>query len=302
MNETSEVMLSGTSVCQIDTWSPEETDALNRRLWHLFERQFSRKTQGDSTSLPVEEAGELMESIVYTLKLHQDAHNLPDQALLEGSADELFARAQRTAIAMLDETSRLYQRTVETVRTFESRSLADTLRGIGCFFRRYDVRLAAHQMPADIDYQLCHPIADSLTGVRYVREYLTRLNVENALLTRFDPERAVALLRRVSPLYGELLINLYEPVAANATGLAMLGGGETLLEITDAQSEMIAERLSGMPAPEARRALSAAAVAACRKLGLVDIASVRYLRQTAVALYPRLTAAPGSAKGVFASV
>ena len=247
----------------------------------------------------VEEAAELMASIQFTLQCQLTVQALPQRTLLTADLGALFRAGQRTVLALRQRAQRLYETACAQVRQFGSRSLADTLRGIGVFFARYDAYLYAHQIPADIDYQLCLPVPDALLGVVWVTDYMQRLMVENTLLTRLEPERVVRLLRRVHPSYGELLINLYEPVAANVVGLSLLGGGETLLEIDATQGERIRNQLLADGDAAALAALERAAATACERLDITDAASVRYLAATARALYPRVKAAPEGYRGVF---
>ncbi len=279
--------------------TPAEQEALQARLWPLWEKQFARKTQGDHSSLRVETAQELMESILFTLRFYLQAQGLSVRLLLTQPIEPLFAAAQQALLQTVADTQELYLRACATVQTFQSRTLAESLRGIAPFFRLYDARLAAQSIPADIDYPLCEPIPDTPAGVCYIRSYLNRLCLENALLTRFLPDRVLRLLTRSCPDYRNAPINLYEPVAACVTGLALLGGGETLLEITPAQGERLAAHLRGQSPTQARRLLSDAAQAACLRLGLTDGPSVQSMQHAAVALYPRLSASPGSERGVF---
>lgn len=277
-----------------------ENAALQARLLPLLAAQVRRKTQGDSASLRLETAGELLTSILFTLRCHLQAKRLPFRTLLSADLPSLFAQAQQTVLALLADTRALYDLACATIDPLGSRSLSDTLRGIGKFFAQYDARLAAHQIPADIDYPLCRPVPETLSGVIYVRTYLQHLLVEHALLSRLDAVRVRSLLRRVSSEYGELLINLYEPVAANVAGLCMLGGGITLVEITPAQGRRIRDRVAAVPPPEARATLAQAALTAYRQLGLRGLGGERYLCAASIALYPRLTADPGAFAGVFA--
>lgn len=279
--------------------TPAEQEALQARLWQLWEKQFTRKTQGDHSSLRVETAQELMESILFTLRFYLQAQGLSVRLLLTQPAEPLFAAAQQALLQAVADTQELYLRACATVRPFQSRTLAESLRGIAPFFRLYDARLAAHSIPADIDYPLCEPVPDTPAGVCYIRSYLNRLCLENALLTRFNPDRVLRLLTRSCPDYRNAPVNLYEPIAACVTGLALLGGGETLLEITPAQGERLASLINSQTHVQAHRLLADAAKAACLRLGLADSPSVRYLQRASVALYPRLTAAPGSERGVF---
>ena len=277
-----------------------EESTLHGRLFPLLAAQMQKKTQGDSASMRVEEAAELMDSIQFTLRCQLAAEGLPLRALLAADLPALFAAGQHTVLGLLAQAKQLYEAACASVQAFGNRSLADTLRGIGGFFARYDARLYAHQIPADIDYQLCLPVPDALCGVLWVAEYLRRLLTENALLTRFDAARVTRLLARVHPDYGALLINLYEPAAANTVGLALLGGGETLLEVTPAQGARIYGLLKPLPQAGGEAMLQNAATAACVRLGLTGNADAAYLRETARALWPRLLAAPESYRGVFA--
>jgi len=277
----------------------EEAAEAQARLWALLRRQTALKTQGDSASLPEEEAAELLDSVVYTLKLYLEARGLPLRTLLTENPHALLAAAQQTVRDRLLETGRLYRTALRTVRTFGSRSLADTLAGIAGFFKAYDDRLYAHRVPADIDYPLCRPVPDSLRGVTWLQEYLNRLLLENELLCRFSPARVAALLTRARPEYGDLIVNLYEPVAADVTGLSLLGCGETLLELTPAQAERIAGRMRALAPAAARSLLRSAAVDAGRRLGLSGPCAA-YLAETAETLYPRIVAGETSADGVFA--
>jgi len=282
-----------------EAWSEADSQTLQQRMWQLLERLIRQKTQGDSTSLRYEDAAELMESAMFTLQTHLTENNLPQSLLLTADMNALFRAAQSTLLQMVEASRALYGSALQAVETLGSRSLRDTLTGIGGFFSMYDARLYAHRIPADIDYQLCHPIPDSVAGVCYIREYLRRLLIENEMVTRFDRARAIALLRRVNPLYGELLVNLYEPIAADVVGLSLLGGGETLLEVLPAQATAIYERLNRLSPTVARAELRTAAAEGCARLGIAAPESLQYLGLTAEALYPRIMAAPQSAYGVF---
>jgi hypothetical protein len=82
----------------------------------------------------------------------------------------------------------------------------------------------------------------------------------------------------------------------------MLGGGETLLEVTAAQGGRIAKQLSPLPPSAARALLQAAARNACGRLALSRPGACAYLAETAAALYPRIAADPSAVRGVFSTV
>ena len=280
----------------------EEQNVAQARLWALLARQARLRTQGDHSSLREEDAAELLDSLVFTLRYQLFREGLALPALLTADLAEMLQRGQASLQACFCETEALYDTALRTVAALGSRSLQDTLKGVGAFFRPYDVRLFAHRISADIDYQLCLPVPEGLRGVLYVRSYLERLLCENALITRFATERVLPLLRRASPDYRDLLINLYEPVAAAAVGLSLLGGGETLLELTRAQAEHIHRKLTVIPPGGARALLWEAAEAACRRLCVTDAGAVSYLCETARTFRPRIALSPEAACAVFSAV
>lgn len=280
----------------------EEQNVVQARLWALLARQARLRTQGDHSSLREEDAAELLDSLVFTLRYQLFREGLALRALLTADLAELLQRGQAALQACFGETEALYDTALRTVAAFGSRSLQDTLKGVGVFFRAYDVRLYAHRIPAEFDYQLCLPVPDGLRGVLYVHSYLERLLGENALLMRFSPARVTALLGRFAPEYRDLLINLYEPVAAVTVGLSLLGGGETLLELTRAQAEQIHWMLSAFPPVAAHNWLSEAAEAACRRLIITDASAVSYLCEAAKTFHPRIALSAEAACAVFSAV
>lgn len=282
-------------------FTSEEENEIKARLYIMLSRQARLRTQGDHSSLREEDAAELLRSLVFSLQFQINRTGLPARTLLTADLTEMLGQAEAALIHELNTAKTLYTIALRGVAVFGSRSLADTLSGLGQFFRWYDVRLYAHRIPGSVDYPLCLPVSDAPGGVLFIRDYLERLLNENALVTRFAPSRVVGLLHRASPDYRDLLFNLYEPVAANAVGLSLLGGGETALSVTREQAEEIHRILLEQSPAQARKRLAAAARAACGWLSLSDRKAISYLSQAAKVLYPRIAVSPQSAAGVFSA-
>ncbi len=111
---------------------------------------------------------------------------------------------------------------------------------------------------------------ETLLGVDYIHEYLTRLLVEADFLRRFDVDRCVRVLGHSSPDFEDLLVNLYEPVATNAIGRVLTGKEPTPLWISDARRAEIALRLGPLTGAQRGRAMRQAASATCDALGIHD--------------------------------
>ena len=259
-------------------FSPEEAAALRQKLWPLLARQAGLYTGCGSSSLPEDTARELLCSLCYTLKVWFQAG---------GAASQPLADADLEAGSAPD---------------LKNRSLADTLDSIGAFFQRYDLRFFAHCIPCDIDYPLCRAVPEALPGVDYILAYLDRLGMEHALLRPFAPSRVRRLLAAGCPDPVGLLVNLCEPVLANAVGLTLLGEDPRELESTPQRRTRLCEYFEPLPPHRARAALRDGAARLCPGLGLPTPAA-DYFMDTAQALHPRIEAAlPNRLNGVFLSL
>lgn len=247
-------------------------------LYAFLARRVGLYTGLDHSSVPTGLAEELFASTAFTLE---------QGGCAPGSLEEQFTAGLAATRRKLEYGKTLWQAVCESLPQIENRSLRDTVRNIGAFWRRYDYRFFAHQIPCDIDYQLCHPVSEAWQGVDYVNAYLERLWMENDFLNRFDPRYVKGLLTAYCRDYEGLLINLYEPTATNALGLALLGGDFSKLNITSEQREEI----GGVLRREGPECMEAAAEKLTALLGLQPKAAEEYLQGLGADLSPRLRAA-----------
>lgn len=237
-------------------------------------RHMALYTSGDHSSVPTAMAQELFTSIRFTLAQGPEGG---------GDLEERFAAGLAVTRKNLDYGKRLWRAVCGSLPRINNLSRTDTLRSMGGFFRQYDCRFFAHQIPCDIDYQLSQPVPDELEGINYVNRYLTHLAVEHDILNRFDPGRAAALLKTVYGDYCGLLVNLYEPVATNALALAVVGGDVAGLSVSAEEREEFARLLVGRP-----EVLKRGAEKLSTLLDLRSVTARRYLARTAAGLLPRI--------------
>lgn len=279
----------------------EEQRLFRARMWALLKRRVRWETMGDASSLRIEQAEELLRSIAFTLNAYLQYTGEERRVLLTGDLNDLLLKGQDMLSALVRETKTLYDEARCAVRDFGNLSLRDTLRNIGGFFARYQPLSYAHQIPADIDYQLSQPVSESAEGVLYIREYLRRLLFENAFLARFSQADVCAALERYYGDYREPLVNLFEPVAACALGLSILDGGVRTLQIDPTQLSALEKRFQALDDADARALLDRAASRVLTRLDLLTPFSLSYLQKSARALLPRIRAAQ-SLSGVFPTV
>lgn len=274
--------------------SREAWQTVQLKLWNLLAKRTGRYTMQESSSVSVETAQELLESICFTLRISL-SENPDTQKLLEAAnLDELLVAGQKILEAKSEATRQLWQLACLSAPSIENTSYRDTLQSIGGFFKHYDYRFFAHLIPCDIDYQLCHPVPEAYVGVEYVSEYLHRVLTENEILHCFDHILVQKLLTSYCSDYQGLLINLCEPVIVNGIGLSLLGEEPTLLQITASDRATLMRRFELLSEAEARAALGEAADRFCCRLNLTDPFTKDYVNNTAIELYPRLAVAVSS--------
>lgn len=265
--------------------------ALQAGLYRLLEKRVRYMTMGDSTSVRAETAEELLKSIIYALELYARESGLPRSALLARDICDVYDDAIDVLEREKARAKALYERALAYVPPVGNRSYNDTLKGLGLFFRRYDPRVMAHDIPCDIDYQLCIPVDERLQGVSYVLEYLQRLLYEQAFLARLDGERVKRLLYKYCPDPAEQLINLCEPAIVNAIGASMAGLSVSRLEVPASAGARLAKTIANTDAATVGAKAERASEAVCDALALCEACCRDYVEYVARALCPRLTAA-----------
>ena len=219
--------------------------AWQAKLWELLRLQTERYTMGQSTSLREDTTQALLRSICFSLEQLQQAQ--PERELLGETPETLLREAAEAVRRQTARTRLQYQRACRCLYQEESLSLRETVTGIGTFFRAYDPYFYAAEVPCDIDYQLAHPVPEELLGVAWLRAYLDRLLTEDTVLRRFAPVAVRRVLSAACPDHRELLVNLYEPVAAAALGVTMTEGDLFALDMTAAGQAALTTMLTPMP-------------------------------------------------------
>lgn len=285
----------GTSIA-----TPEEIAVFQERFARLLERRTAIYTMGDSTSVPTHVALDLLRSVCFVLGIEPGQAEVPERLLSIDLEDE-FRRRLADIERKVELAGELWREVIATMPAIPNIALQDTLASIGNFPRFYDFRSMAHEIPVSIDYPLCHPVPETLEGVGYINEYLRRLLIEARFLRHFGLSASKRVLASASPDFVELLVNLYEPVATNAIGRALLGKHPQSLRITEEDRAEIARTLEPLSEAGRERALGEAATDVCKALGIQDPATEEYLRDLAPELLPRVAIglAHGDLRGVW---
>lgn len=279
-------------IAAVTPLSEEELILLKVKLWQLLGQMTERYTMGDSSSVPVETAEELFNSVCFTLSICLKANVCSLNDLINNdNLLQLLKAGQAEIEKKIAYARSLLLKVIGTSPKVDNISYYQTINGITAFFKRYDYRFMAHAIPADIDYQLCQPVADRFLGIEYIIDYLQRLLVENQFINCFDNKRVKLLLLGYCPDYQGLLINLYDPVATNAIGLALCGKNIFLLDISAADRWTIMGIFAGLNKQDVKIKLTEAAQNVCEQIGITNAFAQSYLQQAAIDLAPRIMTA-----------
>lgn len=220
----------------------EEAAVLRQRLFDLLVQQVRQYTGGESTSLPVETAQALFRSVCFALGLDPERPGGWRRDLLEDDLAERWRASQARIQVQLAKGQALWRKVCAALPPAENRAMRDTLRSIGGFWRRYDPRFFAQEIPCDIDYQLALPVPPEQQGVDYVVTYLEHLAVENRFLQRYPRKVLCPVWEAYCPHYRQEVLNLFEPVGINALGKTLLGQSQERLTFSPEERGALAQR------------------------------------------------------------
>lgn len=305
----------------------EEVMNIQSRMWMLLGKRTGLYTVGDSSSVPIEIAEELLRSICFTIGLILESESNSNSAngnanaggmnghrtienanvggidsnntmniLLENDLDTLLKKGQKKIQRLVEIGKWQLRKARENPLPVENISYCETILNIESFFQKYDVQFMAHEIPCSIDYQLCHAVPEELQGIKFINEYLRRIILENRFCRRFDSKILIRLLEAYCPEYRELHINIYEPVAVNALGIALRYDNVTYsavtgLDITEDDRNCLLELFHQWDMRELAENLRHAAVKVCNVLQISNDSDLVYLEAMAVDLCPRILAA-----------
>lgn len=264
---------------------------MQQQVGQLLARQAALYTGQDSSSLPAEKMAALLDSILFTVSAALDTEAAGGSNAGFAAVSDLFARGIKIIEEQVGQGKKLLLKAQMTVLDIDNADYHDSYKELSIFFKNYDIRFFASDIPCMITYPLCgHPCTGS--GVFFINTYLRRLILENMLLRRFPRPDVLRLLRVYVPDYRQQLINLLEPVLTNALGLTLLNADASALNITPDQrrqlEHLLREKDPGL-------LLSDAAVRLAGLLAPGNLQAADYIAQAAALLARRLSMMPCTA-------
>lgn len=200
----------------------EEAAAVQGRVMQLLSEEILRYNCGRSSSVRVEKAQSLLESILYSITAY--LQTVPDPAA--ALRDESAAVLRQNGIDLLDRYMEDVKKLLEEVKATRTPTelIAYNHTLDECFgeeLDRYDPRFAAQETPCGlIDYPLLKDDM-SVTGILYVKNYLTQLKDENRFCSGYKKNYIRALLlthgKKHRLDYRQMLVNIPELILEQET-------------------------------------------------------------------------------------
>lgn len=272
-------------------FSGDDLQILLPRLWTLLGKQTERYNMGDSTSVTVEVAKELLASLWYTITLAMDETRTPYSRLLSDELMPIVKQGQTILQDKLEAAKQLWEAVCRTAPEIQNFYYADTLRGIGDYLRRYDLCYFSHRKPLCIDYPLLNAPSEAMHGLTYTEQYLKCMLAENLLIHGFEKNAVICVLQTVAPDYQEHYLNLCEQSITNALGLAMIRKNVRTLHLGHEEQSEIQEMMQNRSCEKQREFLHVAARTICDQMEITEKWIIDYVTSFSDTLLPRIEAA-----------
>lgn len=281
--------------CRVGLFDQLTLTRLQEEIMLILKDLILRYTRGDSTSVRIETAEQLLNSIYYSLDAYLRTFSNPEDgvALLR---PETIRNAYQKGLALVTacvaEAAALYQalaRRKLDVPLAVYRSLLE--QDLPQFFLMYNVVFGAHDTPCNGDYPLvCDDMA--LQGVYYIKQYLENLETETRFCNLFQRDDICRVLENYGRIcdsdYRESPLNLFELLLNNAIFAVLAGNRAVTLTVSLRQTEALQNRLSRLKDPEIQSTIDAAIGRLQTELGIAAPELTDYIRRYQAGFMERL--------------
>lgn len=206
--------------------SSDEIEKIKIECIELLAYKTECYNMGDSSSVRVEDAENIMISNLYTLGIYLKSYTDAEDAvkiLKNTGILTLYSYGRKRIETKLKATRHIYEMVIRNkMDTYNYTYHATIEDGIKGFFKIYNPDYEAHDIRITADYPLCCPVMN-LVGVEFVEKYLENVYYENMFCNYFSSEDIHHLLCGLDIGYAELVINIFEQVLTCAIGCKLAG-------------------------------------------------------------------------------
>lgn len=253
----------------------------------LLRTQLKYYTKDESSSVMVEVAENLMEGIDYTIGFYLKTFNTIEliiENLKNNSLTQMLETGRDLIKVTVEQSKKLLEYIMKNKLKINNYSYDDTIdHGIPLFFKEYEYFFTPHEGSGSIDYQL---YMDNMNykSIEYIRNYLKILSLENEFCNNFDIYEINELLNGYDKRSEELLINVFELVLINSLGLIICGKSLNSLNLSNADREIIKNKLEKMSSEKLKEELLQCADKCCTILNIENKDLISYIKKSTIKL------------------
>ncbi len=150
-------------------------DMLQQEMMNLLAIRCRKYTSGESSSVPIETAESIMQSVNFTLGMYLKKIPEPEDALYElkkNGIEQCYLNGLKLIKSTVKSTRLLYEQVKKSMVKTDNYAYNSTLiGGMQGFFKLYDVEFSAHEIHITADYPICvYP--DGYEGIEFIIMYL----------------------------------------------------------------------------------------------------------------------------------
>ncbi|MFT5872187.1 MAG: hypothetical protein ACI8WT_001117 [Clostridium sp.] len=268
-----------------------QLESIQLQSMQLLMKQTEKYTGGESSSVKVETAQSIMQSIFYSIGIYLKSFEDIDMSIEELKQKpllEMLRHGKKLIVIQLDNARKIFYEISSDSIVTDNCAYNDTMpSGIQVFFSSYDVEFAAHDTPASIDYPLSNDKME-LVGIDYIYSYLIKLSLENKFCKNFNEYDIQCLLRGYDNHYKELLINIFGLLVTNLIGSLLVNENMLQLNIKPLDRQCLQRKLCDLSQSKLDTMLKDASTQLCEQLNISDALLQKHIEATVFDLSTRL--------------
>lgn len=263
--------------------SEEGVQKIQLNCLELLAAKVERYTGGDSSSIPVKSAENIMKSNLYTIGVFLKTFQRPDEAvraLIDQGITNCYERGRNKIEMKLRAAKHLHQEIVKKLPDINNYTFNATIvDGMLGFFKLYNPDFEAYETHITCDYPLCHPIL-GLEGIEFIEKYLKSIYYENMFCNYFSADILHHMLCGYNERYEDLIFNIFEQVLTQAMGCVLVKADILSLYISRSQVEQIYTLLSEKSQEEIETIMLECLGRLTYSLCITDLDLKRYMKKS----------------------
>lgn len=221
-------------------------DMLQQEMMNLLAIRCRKYTSGESSSVPIETAESIMQSVNFTLGMYLKKIPEPEDALYElkkNGIEQCYLNGLKLIKSTVKRTRLLYEQVKKSMVKTDNYAYNSTLiGGMQGFFKLYDVEFSAHEIHITADYPICvYP--DGYEGIEFIIMYLKNVWCENRFCNSFSKNDIQRILSFHAIDYNnnvkDMVFNIYEVVLSYSIACSIADEDILSLKISDEGKETV---------------------------------------------------------------